>query len=68
VLVGTFLTDSDRSNNGGSTNPRNYVNWILFDDNFKMIDGGFERINANGGILDHPFPDIMVPNNGYIYV
>jgi RHS repeat-associated protein len=66
--VGAFLAHPDRDDNGGSTNPKAYVNWILFDDNFKMIDDGFERVNANGGILDHPFPDIMVPNNGYIYV
>jgi hypothetical protein len=31
--VGTFLGHQDRDDNGGSTNPRAYVNWILFDDN-----------------------------------
>jgi RHS repeat-associated protein len=66
--VGTILGHQDRDDNGGSTNPRAYVNWILFDDNFKMIKGYFERVNENGGILGHALTNIEVTNNGYLYV
>ncbi|MCS3795084.1 DUF6443 domain-containing protein [Niastella sp. OAS944] len=61
-----FLTNPNRGS--GGTKPRAYVNWILFDENFKYVNGSFQRVDQPNQVEDRILPDIPVTKNGYLYV
>lgn len=55
--------------------PKASINWIVFDEQFKWVSGGFDMvetaINTNGTFKNHnlsTIPTISIPKNGYIYV
>lgn len=57
----------------GSDRPKASINWVIFDEQFKYIGGGFDMvetaINTTGTFKDHnTIPTISIPRNGYIYV
>lgn len=62
------------TNTPGNTNPLNNVKagicFILFDEQFNYVGGGFDPIllTTNGGIKSHVLPQIAVPKNGYICI
>ncbi len=74
------------SNTGGTVNPLNAFSngnpanvnnnvkagicYILFDEQFKFVSGGFDPVNSaqSGGIKPHFLQNIVVPKNGYIYM
>jgi RHS repeat-associated protein len=55
-----------------SNRPKAAVNWILFDDQFKFVSGGFdmvgEDVNGTGILKSHAFYSLPVNKNGYLYV
>ncbi|MCX6319481.1 MAG: DUF6443 domain-containing protein [Bacteroidetes bacterium] len=58
-----------------SNRPRASINWIVFDEQFKYISGGFDMVgsddNGTGIFKEHnltTIPTISIPKNGYIYV
>lgn len=61
-----YVTNTQNSN-PPSTVPKAYLNYVLFDDNFKMVTGGVVRVSQ---------PDVITPltssmsvnKNGYLYV
>jgi RHS repeat-associated protein len=69
TAIGDFLTDIDR---GGGTTPKAYINWILFDENFRYVDGNFSRVGSANAVRDHgndaTLQNIPVSKNGYLYV
>jgi RHS repeat-associated protein len=53
--------------------PRAGINWIVFDDQFKYVSGGFDMVGTATGTAgtykDHnSIPVINIPKNGYIYI
>jgi RHS repeat-associated protein len=53
------------------TQPKAYINWILFDEQFNYAGGGFDRAGTSGSVKTHnnvTIPSIVVPKNGYIFV
>ena len=48
--------------------PKAYINWILFDEQFKYYDGGFEQVGASGATTIHYKPGLAVGKNGYLYI
>jgi RHS repeat-associated protein len=55
--------------------PKAAINWIVFDEQFKWISGGFDMVgtavNTTGTLKTHDLstiPTIAIPKNGYIYV
>jgi len=64
--VNGFLTNSNRGSVGST--PRAYINWILFDDNFKYVTGNFERVAQPNVVEDHHLSNIPITKNGYLYV
>lgn len=71
--IATFSTAPGRNDNGTSTTPQAYINWILFDNNFKYVSGNFSRVGAANIVKDHYTVDdalqnIQVTKNGYLYV
>lgn len=70
LVPATFFRGNDGSS---STTPKAYINYILFDEQFKYAGGGFSRAGASGTVKNHWFADpalqdITVQKNGYIYV
>lgn len=61
-----FITDNQQQNPPSQV-PKAYLNYVLFDDNFKMVSGGAVRVSS---------PDVVAPlaatmnvqKNGYLYV
>ncbi len=51
-----------------SSKPRAYINWILFDEQFKYASGGFEQVAANEELKEHIFNHIEITKTGYLYV
>jgi hypothetical protein len=56
----------------GSTMPRASVNWVILDEQFKYVSGGFDMVgtatNTTGTFKNHTITGITIPKNGYIYV
>jgi len=55
--------------------PRASINWIVLDDQFKYVSGGFDMVgtdaSGNGVLKNHDLgtiPTMSIPKNGYIYV
>jgi RHS repeat-associated protein len=55
-----------------SNTPRASINWIILDEQFKYVTGGFDMVaSANGTtgtFKNHSIPGVVIPKNGYIYV
>ncbi len=69
AAVNSFLTNGDR---GGGAVARAHINWILFDENFRYVTGGFSRVGNANIIKDHytdaSMQNIRITRNGYFYV
>jgi RHS repeat-associated protein len=70
---GTYIPINTFTNNN-PVNPSNNVKvgiaYILFDEQFNYVSGGYDPVNdaIAGGIKPHFLQDIPVPKNGYIYI
>ncbi len=66
----SFLGDQSQQTN----RPKAYVNWILFDENFRPVIGsgntnsGFDAVGDNGGRKAHTRSTGAITKNGYLYV
>jgi len=68
------LIGSQPSQTGGQ--PKAAINWIVLDEQFKYVSGGFDMVadagtNTGGTLKTHDpstIPTIAIPKNGYIYI
>ena len=72
-LAGTVNPLSFFSNNNpvnAGNNVKAGLCYIIFDDQFKFVSGGFDPVNnaTSGGIKSHFLQNIPIPKNGYIYI
>lgn len=55
-----------------TTRPRAFINWILFDDQFNYVSGGYSQVGNSGTIKNHysdaSMENISITKNGYLYV
>lgn len=55
-----------------SDRPRASINWVILDEQFKYVTGGFDMVatatNTVGTFKDHSINGIVIPKSGYIYV
>ena len=58
-----------------SSTPKAFINWIILDDQFKYVSGGFDQVGTatgtTGTLKTHDLttiPWIQIQKNGYIYV
>jgi hypothetical protein len=60
------------SNNNapGSNNVKAGLCYIIFDEQFKYVSGGYDPVNSSdtGGLKAHFLQQVAVPKNGYLYV
>lgn len=59
---------------GSEGGPKAYLNWLVFDRNFALLDGGFKRLSAapkeTGQNVTHErlFGEVVVKHAGFVYV
>lgn len=75
ALIGSAVTPSDVSNLLGSPptvsgRPNAYINWILFDEQFRVIssNSGFDPVNTSADVLKSHEQSINITKSGYLYV
>lgn len=64
-----FLTD--QGNSGFNTErPKAFVNWILFDEQFKYVAGssGSDQVGIADNLKIHTLSDLTISKNGYLYI
>jgi RHS repeat-associated protein len=70
--VNTYLTDPNRNNGGTTQTPRAYINYILFDESFRKVGGGFSKVGSANVVKNHygdaVLQNIPVTKNGYVYI
>lgn len=66
IAVGSFLQDPNRGD--GSTVPVASLNYVIFDEQFNYVSGGFSK--QVGALTDHAsvLGEVTIPKSGYIYV
>ncbi|NLR63312.1 RHS repeat-associated core domain-containing protein [Chitinophaga varians] len=64
----TFIQTTQQQNNTQGTAPKAYLNYLLFDEDFKMVSGQVLRINKGADVMQEYVGQITVPKNGFLYV
>ncbi|SHL80952.1 RHS repeat-associated core domain-containing protein [Chitinophaga jiangningensis] len=62
----TFVQNSN-SSNPPSTVPKAYLNYVLFDENFKLVDGSSKRVTSPG-VINELTGSMDISKNGYLYI
>ncbi|MBW0177581.1 DUF6443 domain-containing protein [Sediminibacterium sp.] len=64
------MTDMLNTQSYSSTKPKAYVNWVLFDEQFKYVGGGsgFDQVGADQELKQHILSNLPVTKNGYLYI
>ncbi len=70
--LGTFLGDPARDNPGYQYRPKAFINYIFFDEQFRMVPGGggFSAVSNTPALKDH-FSELqnkVAQKNGYVYI
>jgi len=68
--LGAFINDPNRDNASYPQRLKAFINYMFFDEQFKMVSGGASPVNPTGFIKDH-FSDLQnlaATKNGYLYV
>jgi RHS repeat-associated protein len=75
ALTGSAVTPSDVSNllstePTASGRPNAYINWILFDEQFRVVSSssGFDPVNTSADVLKSHSQSVSISKNGYLYV
>jgi RHS repeat-associated protein len=64
--LGHWLADSVTTTSG---RPRAYINWILFDEQFRIVSSssGFNTVGGANDVYTHSIPTVNIIKNGYLY-
>ncbi len=65
-----FQNNQNTQASSNSTRPKAFINYILFDEQFKYAGGGASMVDAQNVFKQHfsDLQNIQVPKNGYIYI
>jgi RHS repeat-associated protein len=62
--LGNFFS---RPEDNSTAVPFAYINWIVFDERFNHVSGGFDRVGGSTETKAHE-KEVVIPKNGYIFV
>ena len=48
--------------------PRAFINYIVFDEQFKYVTGGFQQVGGSNILTSHVIPNISINKNGYLFI
>jgi RHS repeat-associated protein len=68
--LNSALTNFANSQTTSGTKPKAYINWILLDEQFKLVAGssGFEQVGNSGSTTIHTKTNLTVLKSGYLYI
>ena len=70
--ITSLLGNETTQNNTNTQVPKAYINWILFDEQFKCVNSGFAPVGASGVLTDYgtvsALHNIPVIKNGFVYI
>ncbi|MBN8856769.1 MAG: hypothetical protein J0H29_00190, partial [Sphingobacteriales bacterium] len=67
--ITTLLGDQTTDAAGTPTVPKAYINYIFFDEQFKVAQSGFSRAGSNSVVKTHTdLTNKTAPKNGYVYI
>ncbi|MFT3945676.1 MAG: DUF6443 domain-containing protein [Agriterribacter sp.] len=65
TLLGSQTTDAA----GAPTVPKAYINYIFFDEQFRVAASGFSKVGSNSVVKTHTdLTNKTAPKNGYVYI
>ncbi len=71
-LINTLLGNQTTTNNGTPQVPKAFINYIIFDEQFKCVTSGFAPLGANSVLTDYgtnpALHNIPVTKNGFVYI
>ncbi len=68
--INNAITNIVNGQPSASGKPRAYINWILFDEQFKIVtnSSSSEQVGNSGVTTIHVKSDLTIPKNGYLYI
>jgi RHS repeat-associated protein len=71
-LINALLSNQTTTNNATPQTPKAFINYILFDEQFKCVGSGFAPVGANSVLTDYAsasaLHNIPVTKNGFVYI
>src|SRR5205085_129683 len=70
-VLSSPITDFITSHGGYTTSkPKAFINWVLFDEQFKFVSSssGFEQVNGSNTFIPHIRNNMPINKSGYLYV
>ena len=70
LVPGAVSFYSSHNTADSTTKPKAFVNWILFDEQFKYVaaSSGFEQVGADNAFTTHVKNNLDISRNGYLYI
>jgi RHS repeat-associated protein len=66
--VNSSLTSFLGTQTNTGSKPKAYINWLVFNEQFKVVQSGFEQVGASGATTPHTKPNLAINYNGYLYI
>jgi RHS repeat-associated protein len=67
-LLNPSVTNFLNTQTAPSGKPKAYLNWVLFDEQFKFVEGGVDPVGENEEFKTHTKTNLSVNKNGYLFV
>ena len=70
IPLNGFIGSAGRDDPGYPDRPRAFINYVLLDEQFRYVSGGFSAVENTAGIVKthSDFQNIAVTKNGYLYI
>ncbi|MBX3241940.1 MAG: hypothetical protein KIT80_13210 [Chitinophagaceae bacterium] len=67
--INTLLTNQTSNAAGAPTVPKAYINYIFFDEQFKVVASNFSKVGSNSVVKTHTdLTNKTATKNGYVYI
>jgi RHS repeat-associated protein len=70
-VITSFLSQNeDEANNPNNLKPQAFINYLFFDEQFKLVTGGASIVGSNGQLKEHfqDLQNLVAQKNGFLYI